>query len=57
MIVQIVRIRSRMSEDEEALAHFRQSELYRTIPTAYEVQGNPDVRTAEVVMTLRSDQH
>lgn len=57
MIVQIVRFRSRMSEDEEALAHFRQSELYRTIPTAYEVQGNPDVRTAEVVMTLRSDQH
>lgn len=43
-------------ESEEALARFHESELYRTIPSAYDVRGEPDVRTAEVVMTLRPDQ-
>lgn len=42
-------------ESEAALAQFRESELGRTIPTAYQVQGTPDVQVAELVMTLRSD--
>jgi heme-degrading monooxygenase HmoA len=40
-------------ESEAALQEFRESELGRTISTAYQVQGASDVRMAEVVMTLR----
>jgi len=39
-------------ESGEALQAFRESELARTIPTAYEVQGAPDVQVGEVVLTL-----
>jgi hypothetical protein len=42
-------------ESEKALAEFRESPLYRTIPKVYEIQGSPDISTGEVVMTLRSD--
>jgi heme-degrading monooxygenase HmoA len=42
-------------ESEEALARFRESELARTIPSAYQVQGEPEIHVAEVVMTLRPD--
>jgi hypothetical protein len=38
---------------EAALNEYRQSELFRTIPSAYQVQGPPDIQTAELVMTLR----
>jgi len=41
-------------DSEEALEAFRSSELYRTIPEAYRVQGTPEITTAEVVMTLRA---
>jgi heme-degrading monooxygenase HmoA len=40
-------------ESEEALKEFRESELARTIPNAYQIQGASDVATAEVVMALR----
>lgn len=39
---------------EEALKAIRESELARTIPEAYRIQGSPDVRVGEVVLTLRS---
>ena len=40
-------------KSEEALQAFRESELGRTIASAYQVQGTPDAEMAEVVMTLR----
>ena len=40
-------------ESEAALKEFQESELRRTIPAAYQVEGAPDIRTAELVMTLR----
>jgi heme-degrading monooxygenase HmoA len=40
-------------ESEAALKEFQESELRRTIPSAYRVQGAPDIRTAELVMSLR----
>lgn len=40
-------------ESEAALNEFRESELFRTIPAAYQAQGQPEVQTAELVMTLR----
>ena len=42
-------------DSEESLRRFRESELARTIPEAYRVRGTPDIRLAEVVMTLRTD--
>lgn len=42
-------------ESEAALKEFRESELGRTISTAYQVQGTPDIRIGELVMALRSD--
>ena len=39
-------------ESESALKEFQQSELRRTIPSAYQVQGAPDIQTAELVMSL-----
>ncbi len=41
-------------ESQEALNEFRNSQLGRTMASAYQVQGTPDVVTAEVVMTLRA---
>jgi heme-degrading monooxygenase HmoA len=38
---------------EEALDRFRESELARTIPTAYQVQGDPNILVGELVMALR----
>jgi hypothetical protein len=40
-------------ESEEAMGRFRASELARTIPQAYEVEGTPAVSSATLVMTLR----
>ena len=40
-------------ESEAAMKEFRESELGRTIASAYEVRGAPDVQAAELVMTLR----
>jgi heme-degrading monooxygenase HmoA len=42
-------------ESEEALQAFNESELRRTIPDAYEVEGASDIQRAEVVMTLRPE--
>ena len=42
-------------ESKAALNEFRESELGRTISTAYQVQGRPQAEMAEVVMTLRGD--
>jgi hypothetical protein len=41
-------------ESEAALKDFQELDLCRTIPSAYQVQGAPDIQTAELVMTLRS---
>jgi heme-degrading monooxygenase HmoA len=43
-------------DSEEALADFRESELGRTISTAYRVEGEADVEVANVFMRLREDQ-
>jgi heme-degrading monooxygenase HmoA len=42
-------------ESEAALEAFHESALAQTIPSAYQVQGTPDIRTAELVMTLRPE--
>jgi len=39
-------------ESEAALNEYRASELFRTIPATYQVQGAPDIQPAELVMTL-----
>jgi len=41
-------------ETEEAMKAFHASDLAKTIATAYEIRGAPQVETAEVEMTLRS---
>ena len=41
-------------ESAAALKDFSESDLRRTILTAYRVQGTPQVSTAEVVMTLHN---
>lgn len=40
-------------ESEGALKQFQESELRRTIPAAYHIQGTPDIQTAELIMSLR----
>jgi heme-degrading monooxygenase HmoA len=40
-------------ESPEALKAFRESDLARSIAAAYEVEGEPSIEPAEVVMTLR----
>lgn len=40
-------------KSEAAMKRFRESELGRTIRSAYEVQGEPDITLGEVVMLLR----
>jgi heme-degrading monooxygenase HmoA len=40
-------------ESEAALKEFQESELRQTVPAVYQVQGAPDIRTAELMMTLR----
>jgi len=39
-------------ESEEALKDFRESELARSIPKVYQVQGAPVVEMAEIVLAL-----
>lgn len=43
-------------ESPEALKAFRESELARTIATAYEVRGEPSIEPAEVILKLRPQQ-
>ncbi len=40
-------------ESEAALKEYRESELFRTIPATYQIQGAPDIQIAELVMPLR----
>jgi len=42
-------------ESHEALRRFRESDLARTIASAYRVQGDPVVQIAEAVMALRPE--
>ncbi len=42
-------------ESEKALKEFRETELYKTIPEAYQVKGTPDIRLGEVVYTLHPE--
>jgi heme-degrading monooxygenase HmoA len=42
-------------ESEDALKEFRESELGRTISTAYQIQETAEIRVAELVMTLRPE--
>lgn len=42
-------------QSEGALQAFSESELRRTIPDAYEIDGASDIQRAEVVMTLRPE--
>lgn len=41
-------------ESKEALEEFRQSELAKSIPEAYQAQGEPRIEMFEVVHLLRS---
>jgi len=40
---------------KEDLAAFRETELFRTVPTAYGVKGAPSVEVVEVFDVLRSE--
>ncbi|WP_343079181.1 hypothetical protein [Ostreiculturibacter nitratireducens] len=42
-------------DSAEALAHFRSSELAKTIPGAYKVVGAPDVDVHELLFPLRNE--
>jgi len=42
-------------ESEEDIKAFRASDLYRTIPEAYQLEGDPEITMAEVAMTLRPE--
>jgi heme-degrading monooxygenase HmoA len=42
-------------DSKASLEAFRKSDLASTIPTAYQVEGAPDVTVAEWVMTLRPE--
>jgi hypothetical protein len=42
-----------LSESEEALSEFGQSEVARTLPEVYPDRGSPGGETAEVIMLLR----
>jgi heme-degrading monooxygenase HmoA len=44
-----------MWKDEESLEAFRRSELAKTIPEAYKVEGQARRETVEVIYTLRED--
>jgi hypothetical protein len=39
-------------DSKDSLDRFQQSDLARTIPDAYQVEGTPDVELAEVVTLL-----
>ncbi|HXH50595.1 MAG TPA: hypothetical protein VNM47_14740 [Terriglobia bacterium] len=41
-------------ESEAAMKQFQESELRRTIPSTYQVQGAPDIQTAQLIMPLRA---
>jgi hypothetical protein len=42
-------------EDEDSMREFRGSDLARTIPVAYQVEGEPRVEAFEVVSVLRPE--
>jgi heme-degrading monooxygenase HmoA len=39
----------------DSLNAFSKSELRQTIPEAYQIQGEPEIQAAEVIMPLRSE--
>ena len=41
-------------DSPEAMARYRDSDLAKSIPSAYKIVGAPDVRIYEVVLPLRS---
>jgi hypothetical protein len=41
-------------DSPEAMAKYRDSELAKSIPSAYKIVGAPDIRVYEVVLPLRS---
>ncbi len=42
-------------DSEESMSEFRQSELARSIPTAYQVEGQPRVEILEMITPLRTE--
>jgi heme-degrading monooxygenase HmoA len=40
-------------ESEDALRRFRESDLARSIPVAYEVEGEPGIELADVLLVVR----
>jgi heme-degrading monooxygenase HmoA len=42
-------------ESEEALERFRESELARSIPDAYRVEGAPQAELADVALVIRAE--
>ena len=43
-------------DGEESLREFRESDLARTIPAAYRVQGQPHVAILDVISVLRAEE-
>jgi heme-degrading monooxygenase HmoA len=43
-------------ESVEDIKAFRESDLYRTIPEAYQLEGDPEITMGEVAMTLRPEE-
>jgi heme-degrading monooxygenase HmoA len=41
----------------QALQEFRESDLFKSIPQVYRVQGTPDIQVADVAMHLYDDAH
>jgi len=41
-------------ESEESMKKYRESELARTIASAYQTEGAPDIQIAEVLFPLRT---
>ena len=41
-------------ESKEAIDAFRETELFRTVPTAYSIKGAPSIEISEVFEVLRS---
>ena len=42
-------------DSDDALAHFRESELARSIPEAYRVEGGAKIELADVSLVVRHD--
>lgn len=42
-------------DSSESLQEFRESELARSIPDVYQVEGSPQVEVAEVILVLHTE--